>query len=379
MKVLCAPDSYKECMSAISVAEIMTLGCHDAATTVEAPVEVDCCPIADGGDGTVHTLVAATGGQVRQADIIGPLGDPIRASWGRLGDGKTAVIEVAQACGLHLVPSSERDPTRTTSYGVGQLIKAALDDGCRTIVIGLGGSATTDGGAGMASALGARFEGVPEHVTGGDLRDIRTVDLSGLDPRIAEAEIRVACDVNNPLYGDRGAAAVYGPQKGATPEQVEVLDAGLRHWASMVKANPTALGAGAAGGLGFALLGLLKAPLEPGVDLVLDAVGFDDRCRGVDLVLTGEGKLDGQSLQGKACHGVARRAKALGVPTVAIIGTAGYDVQESTDPRQGGELAAWRSIVDAPMTLQEAMQRGPQLLRHATEQVVRQWLRAKMS
>ncbi len=352
----------------------MALGARDAASALGAPIEIDCCPIADGGEGTAETLAAATGGEMRASRVTGPLGEPVRASWAILGDARTAVIEVAEACGLHLIPNTRRDPMRTTSFGVGELIHDALDAGCNRIIVGLGGSGTTDGGAGMASALGARFDGAPAHVTGGDLARIIELDLCDLDSRLAEASIRVACDVNNPLCGPTGSAAVYGPQKGATTEQVAALDAGLSHLASLTHTDPDTPGAGSAGGLGFGLLAFLGATLEPGTDLVLDVLGFQSRCQGADLILTGEGRLDRQSLFGKACIGIARAARMQRVPTIALVGSVGDGVELTTDEQHGGALAAWRCIVDRPMTQQQAIEVAPELLRRAAEQTIRQWI-----
>ncbi len=377
MKIICAPDSFKESLTAPQAAEAMQAGLRLAAAALDLELDVDLCPIADGGEGTVETLAAAGDGTIHHADVTGPLGEPATAKWALLGDGETAVIECAQACGLHLIPPDKRDPEKTTTYGVGELIRCALDAGCKRLIIGLGGSGTTDGGAGLASALGATFAGAPAKVTGGDLIGITAVNLGDLDPRLAQIEIRVACDVNNPLTGSRGSAATYGPQKGATPEQVERLDRGLAHLAEVSRADSQTKGFGAAGGLGFGLATFLNGKLQPGAPMILEIVRFRERCRGAALVLTGEGRLDGQSLYGKATQAVAEAAKREGVPTLALIGAAGPEIERVTDPNEGGAFAAWRSIIDAPMRLEEAIERGAQLMQQAAEQTLRAWCAAR--
>ena len=279
MRVLVAPDSFKGSAAALAVAQAMARGVR----AVFPEAEVLPVPIADGGEGTVEALVVATGGALREATVTGPLGQPVVARWGVLGDGETAVVEMAAASGLPLVPRERRDPRRTTTRGTGELMRAALDAGSRKLVVGIGGSATNDGGTGMARALGARFLGpdgaeLPEG--GAALARLDRVDLSGLDPRLAGAELLVACDVDNPLTGPRGASAVYGPQKGATPEMVRELDAALCRFAERareatgrdVAGRP---GAGAAGGLGAGLLFFTPARLRPGVEIVLEATGFE--------------------------------------------------------------------------------------------------------
>lgn len=357
MNILIAPDSFKESLSAAEAAEAIARGVGRAIPDAT----VDLCPMADGGEGTVEALVRATGGEFFATEVTGPLGEPVDAIWGELGktplpqveqrlgegddsadtpspqpspskgEGGIAVIEMASAAGLEITPPDQRDPTQTTTFGVGQLIHIALDYGNTTVIIGLGGSATTDGGAGCAQALGTRFvdnhhETIEQPMTGGLLETVNEVDLSTVDSRALQARLRVACDVTNPLFGPEGAAHVYAPQKGATPEQVEQLDAGLLHLAKTTfNAEPDRPGMGAAGGLAFGLTHYLGAQLERGIELVMEAVGFDERCRRADLVITGEGKLDGQSIQGKTCMGVAQRAATLGVKTIALVGHAADD------------------------------------------------------
>lgn len=351
MRVLIAPDSFKETLAAGEAAEAIARGIRAA----RPDAALDLCPIADGGEGTVEAMAAATGGVRITTRVTGPLGGPTDALWCRLPD-QTAVIEMAAAAGIALTPIRRRDPTRTTTYGVGELLRAAIDAGCRSIVMGVGGSATCDGGIGAAQALGARLLGrdampLPAPAGGGDLERLAELDPSRLPRELQRLDLRIACDVTNPLFGVNGSAAVYAPQKGATPEQVRQLDEGLRRLAQRVGGDPEQPGAGAAGGLGFMCAALLGARLERGIDLVLDAVDFDRRLREADLVVTGEGKLDTQSEAGKACLGVARRARALGVPTLALVGQVG----EGTDPAAMPEFLARHAIVGTVAALEQAM------------------------
>lgn len=348
MKVVIAPDSFKESLPATEVAEAIAQGvlevCGDA--------RIDRCPMADGGGGTVDAMVAATGGEIRSADVYGPLGEPIRAHWGLLGvpigaglpgelglaavpgdksGGElTAVIEMAAAGGLHLIPPQRRDPMRATTFGVGQLILAALDAGSKHIIVGIGGSATVDGGVGCAQALGVEFldiDGRPcvSGMGGGSLSSIAHVNIKRRDPRLNGVRISVACDVNNPLTGPHGAARVYGPQKGATPEMIEMLEAGLCHLAEVIRRDlymevESIPGGGAAGGLGAGLAAFAGAKLVRGVDVIAKAIGLAGRLRGADLCITGEGRLDSSSRFGKTAFGVALAAGAAGVPTVCLAG-----------------------------------------------------------
>ena len=374
MKVICAPDSFKESLSAAGAAAAMARGVQRAV----ADAIVDQCPIADGGEGTVDAMLAATGGQARTTAVPGPLGAPVAAVWGLLGRRQgapdTAVIEMAAASGLALVPRLQRDPTRTSTLGTGLLLRAALDAGARRIVMGIGGSATNDGGCGMAEALGVRFLDVDGRVVrtpaGGMLERIDRIDVGGLDPRVAETRITVACDVCNPLTGPNGAAAVYGPQKGADEAMVAVLDRGLEHLARRWQRDlgvdvAAAPGAGAAGGLGGGLVAFIGARLEPGIQLVLEAVGFERRVAGCHLCLTGEGRLDGQSLAGKACLGVASAARRHGVPTIALVGAVGPDA----DRTLAAGLAAYRAI--APhLPGEQSMRRAAELIEMAAATVV---------
>jgi len=405
MRIIIAPDSFKESLSATEVASAMAegvlAGCKQAS--------IDLCPMADGGEGTVEAMVAATGGQFRTADVFDPLGAPIRARYGLLGTtsqanlpgeigligaklategetggatGKTAVIEMAAASGLALVPLDKRDPRTTTTFGTGQLIIAALYDGATDLIIGIGGSATTDGGCGCAQALGVVFinaDGEPAvcGLGGGALADIARVDMTGRDPRIPDARIRVACDVANPLTGPKGAARVYGPQKGATPEIVDLLDDGLRHLAEVIRQSlgidvEHMPGAGAAGGLGAGLVAFAGAKLESGVKIISDAVGLAARLVDADLCITGEGKLDSQSAHGKTAYGVAELARDAGVPVICIAGVVEPDESHAI-------FVDVCALVDGQVTVKQAMQTPQPLLVDRTAQAVRRFVKARGS
>jgi glycerate kinase len=326
IKVVIAPSAFKGSLAAGEVAESLAEGVR--RVWPEAGIEL--LPVSDGGEEWVQSMVSAAGGSFVDVRVRGPLGEPVQARYGMIdSDGTaTAVIEMAAASGLTLVPKDRRDPRRASTYGTGELMLAALEQGAQRLLVGIGGSATNDGGAGMASALGVRFlghGGDPLPPGGAALADLDTVDLSGLDARLGEAEVVVASDVSNPLLGEDGASAVYGPQKGATPEVVVELDAALAHFADVVeKAVGRGVrddpGAGAAGGLGFGLMTFCDAELRPGVELALDSIGADRLLEGASLVVTAEGMLDSQTLAGKVPVGVARRARRHGVPVVAVGG-----------------------------------------------------------
>ncbi|HVP66245.1 MAG TPA: glycerate kinase [Anaeromyxobacteraceae bacterium] len=371
MRVVVAPDSFKGSASAVAVAEAMRRG----VLSVFPDADVRTLPIADGGEGTVEALVAATGGHLEQRTVRGPLGDPVRATWGILGDGRTAVVEMAAASGLPLVPPGRRDPRIASTFGTGELVRATLDAGLSSLIIGIGGSATNDGGAGMARALGARFldadgREIPEG--GAALARLARIDLDGLDPRVAASTMVVACDVDNPLTGPRGASAVYGPQKGATPEVVAELDRALGVFASVASratGRDVALlpGAGAAGGLGAGLLFFTPARLRPGVEIVLEATRFDEVVQGADLVVTGEGRTDRQTAMGKAPVGVAAAAKRRGVAVVCVSGGLGDGAEAVLD--RG--IDALASAVPGPMALEEAVARGASLVEAGTARACR--------
>ncbi|MET9716909.1 glycerate kinase [Streptomyces rochei] len=324
-RVLVAADKFKGSLTAVEVAERVTAGLR----RVVPDLAVEALPVADGGDGTVAAAVAA-GFERREVRVVGPLGDEVTAAYA-LREG-TAVVEMAEASGLQRLPEGVLAPLTSSTYGSGELLRAALDAGARTIVFGVGGSATTDGGAGMLSALGARFlDGAGEPVApgGGGLADLASADLSGLDPRLSDVELVLASDVDNPLTGPKGAPAVYGPQKGASPQDVETLDAALGHFAKVLEGTETvgaraaeyaaSPGAGAAGGIGFGAM-LLGARFRPGIEVMLDVLGFAPALERADLVITGEGSLDEQTLHGKAPAGVASAARAAGKEVVAVCG-----------------------------------------------------------
>lgn len=374
MRIVIAPDSFKGSLTSIEVAQAMAEGVRKAAPEAK----VNLLPLSDGGEGLVDSLVVASGGEILEYEVTGPLGTPVLAKMGLMGGGQTAVIEMAQASGLILVPEGERNPLVTTTFGTGELIGKALDLGCTHLIIGIGGSATNDGGMGMAQALGFRFldaDGELLGSGGGELARLARIDASRSDPRLSEVKIEVACDVNNPLTGPEGAAHIYGPQKGATPEMVEFLDAALARYDTILQRDlgknvGKIPGAGAAGGLGAGLMALLNGTLISGIELVLDVLGFDQLAQGSALVLTGEGKFDAQSAFGKVPMGVARRAKALGVPVVVVAGS----VLPSAEVLHGEGVSAFFSILNQPMSLQQAMENGAELVENQVAQVVRLFL-----
>jgi glycerate kinase len=369
MRIIVAPDSFKGSVSAVCTANAMERGIKE----VFPEAQVTKVPIADGGEGTVEALVVATSGMMVYQNVVGPLGNVVQAYWGILGDGETAVIEMAAASGLPLVPNDKKDPRITTTYGTGELIKAALDKGLRKIIIGIGGSATNDGGCGMAQALGGHFlDGNRRELPygGGALAQLDCVDLSGMDQRLADTVIMVACDVDNPLCGPRGATAVYGPQKGATPEMVVELDAALGNFASKVqiatgKEVAEQPGAGAAGGLGAGLLFFTKATLQPGVEIVLATTGFESLVKTAQLVITGEGRTDFQTAFGKAPVGVAKLAKKYNVPTLCLSGGLGQGYE---DVLQHG-IDGLMSTVPGPMTLGECIAGGEELIQKGAKRL----------
>lgn len=362
MRIVVAPDSFKGSVSAVGTANAMEKGIK----AVFPDAEVIKVPIADGGEGTVEALVTATNGQIIYQDVVGPLGDIIQSYWGILGDGKTAVIEMASASGLPLVPNDKKDPRITTTYGTGELIKAALAKGLEKIIIGIGGSATNDGGCGMAQALGGKFldaEGYELPYGGAALVKLERVDLTGLDERLTNAEIIVACDVDNPLCGPKGATAVYGPQKGASPEMIGQLDAALKHFAGKA-ADATGKdvaeypGAGAAGGLGAGLLFFSNAALRPGVEIILETTGFESLVKSAQLVITGEGRTDFQTAFGKAPVGVAKLAKKYNVPTLCLSGGLGQGYEDVLEQGIDGLM----STVPGPMSLDECIEHGAEFI-----------------
>lgn len=373
MKILVAPDKFKGSLSANSAAGAIGRG----LAKVLPDALIDLLPMADGGDGTVEAVVQATNGDIHTSPARNPLGEIVNATWG-IGasrDGiKTAVIEMSAASGLRLVEGRNK-PLEATTFGTGQLIKAALDAGCRRIIIGIGGSATTDGGVGAAQALGVRFidaDGAEIGRGGGALEQLNAIDMSGRDPRLADCEILVACDVDNPLYGPRGAAQVYGPQKGADSEQIERLDSGLRALANAISKHlgfdvSGIEGAGAAGGLGAGLAAFAGANLVAGAVLVGDIVGLSSRIEGSDLVVTAEGRIDSQTARGKVPVGVSREARSRGIPAVAVAGSIGPGAQEV----YAEGLLAIEPICEHPMTLAQASENAEILVEQAAERLMR--------
>lgn len=366
-----APDSFKEAIGAMAAAEAIAEGIMRAIPGAD----FDLAPMADGGEGTVDALVAATGGSKAEAMVEGPLGDPVVAEYGLLGDGNTAVIEMAAASGLALVPESKRDPRYASSYGTGQLIAHALDCGVSRIIVGIGGSATNDAGAGMAQALGAEIldsQGKPIPRGGAALAKARSISVARLHPGIASCEIVAACDVTAPLTGPNGASQVYGPQKGADAKTVDELDAALLSFGKILeKQSGVGLielpGGGAAGGLGAGLVGFLGAAIQPGAKLIAETVGLDKKLDGADWVFTGEGKFDGQSIQGKTPVTVAHMARAMGLPVVVFAGALGEGYEAAY---KEGVTAAF-NITPANTPIEIALRDTAANLTRAAESVCR--------
>lgn len=372
LRVVVAPNAFKGSITAAEAAEAMKQGILAAGGTRCA---VTCVPVADGGDGLIDVMQEALGGQRLWATVSDPRMRPIRAPYCWVASHNLAVIEMARASGLALLPKALQDPTQTTTFGTGELLRAALDAGARRIIVGIGGSATCDGGIGMAAALGFRFldqSGNPVKPIGGSLEAIVAIDRRNSDPRLEDVSLSVACDVTNPLVGANGASMVFAPQKGATPEQVIQLDKGLANLAEVIhKELGVAVGeipgSGAAGGLGGGLYAFLNAELKPGIDLVIDLLKLNQHIADADLVLTGEGRIDGQTRFNKAPAGVARSAKAAGVPCIAICGRIGEGIEALYEIG----FSAVFSICDGPQTPAESMQAAAGLLTRQTEQVVR--------
>ncbi|TWH21370.1 glycerate kinase family protein [Prauserella rugosa] len=373
MRFVIAPSGFKESLEAEAVAAAMAAGVR----RVLPGAHIETVPLVDGGEGSARTLAAATGGELVPATVTGPTGRPVDAHFAVLGgDGpRTAFVEMAAAAGLRLVPQDDRDPGFTTTYGVGELIRAALDAGCERILVGCGDSGTSDGGAGALRALGARVLG-PDGTQVADggyaLADAVDLDVSGLDPRLAGTEMLIACNPHNVLTGDRGVARVFGPQKGATPEQVCLLEKALTQWAKLVEYRcdrdlRTAPGSGASGGLGAGLAGVLGARLLPRFDVLLDHVDLDAKLAGADLVLTAEGAIDFQTPRGKVPAEVARRAKLAGKPVIALAGTIGRGARTTHE----AGIDAYAGILAAPVALAEAMAHTAELVTDATERTLR--------
>jgi len=373
MRILIAPDKFKNSMSASEAAAMIAAG----VKAVYPNAEIIKMPLSDGGEGLVDVLTGSRSSSLQHKIVTGPLGKPVNACWGLIDHGKTAVLEMAEASGLNLVPESQRNPALASTDGTGELIKAALDKGCTKLIIGIGGSATNDGGAGMARALGAVFidrQGRSLSGGGAELVELERIDISGLDQRLRRVETVVASDVDNPLTGPQGAAYTYAPQKGATPEVVERLDRALKRYSEVVKRDlgydlEKAKGAGAAGGLGAGLIAFLDAEIQPGVNLVLDQMEFDSVLHNCNLVITGEGKLDQQTVHGKVPVGVARRAREKKIPVLALTGT--LEANPLTLHLEG--ITACFAIADGPLSTEDSIKKGPELLKNKTVQLMRLW------
>lgn len=373
MRFVLAPDSFKESMTAKEVCIAMEKGIKRVFPSAEC-IHV---PMADGGEGTVQSLVDATGGKLYFEKVTGPLGTIVESKFGILGDGETAVIEMAEASGLHLVDPdvAKRNPLVTTTYGTGELIKAALDKGVKKVLIGLGGSATNDGGAGMLQALGARListSGDEVAFGGGELWRLSSIDTSNLDKRLSDVEVIVACDVKNPLTGENGASYVFGPQKGATKERVEILDRNLKHYAKVIKEQfnidvDNQEGAGAAGGLGAALLGFCNAQLKSGIDIVIEYSRLEEKTKGADYVFTGEGSIDSQTKFGKTPVGVAKIAKKQGASVIALAGRIGDGIEDLYDLGIDSVIG----ILPGAISLEKALATGKENIEVTTENVCR--------
>lgn len=378
-KIVIAPQGFKESLTGIEIARAMEQGVR----IVWPDAETVLVPVADGGDGTLQSLVDSSGGTARTTQAVDPLGREIEVAWGALGDGRTAVIEMARSSGLALLGLGERDPLNSTTYGVGQVMKAALDSGFTHFIIGIGGSATNDGGAGMAQALGARMldaDGSELPPGGAALANLDRIDVSGFDERLAKTSIEVACDVNNPLCGPTGASAIFGPQKGATAEQIATLDAALNRFGQIAKRDlgsdvSEIPGAGAAGGLGAGLMAFANARLRLGADIVLEAVKLDEKLADADLVIVGEGQFDRSTVFNKSPVAVAERARRRGIPVIGIAGSLGAGYREVHDHG----IDAVFSLVNRPMPLEDAMADTERLVARATEEACRAMAAAKRS
>jgi len=371
MKIVVAPDSFKGSLTAVEVSDAIEQGVRE----IFPEAEIVKIPMADGGDGTVQCLVNATGGEILKEKVKGPLGDEVLASYGILGDKKRAVIEMAEASGLTLVPENKRNPLITTTYGTGQLIKSALDQGCRKMIIGIGGSATNDGGAGMVQALGAKLldkNGKEIGFGGGELKKIFRIDTKYLDKRLSETKVLIASDVSNPLCGPKGASQVYGPQKGATPEIIEELDESLAYFAEIIKRDlnkdiKDMPGSGAAGGLGAGLIAFLDAELRPGIEITIEIVKLEQAIKDADLVITGEGKIDSQTIYGKAPIGVAKIAKKYNIPVIAVAAI----ISDDADIVHQYGINTLLKISEPPINLAEPKLKKVQLIKKCIEQFLK--------
>lgn len=370
-KYVLAPDSFKESMTAKEVCDAMEQGIRK----VEPEAEIIKIPMADGGEGTVDSLVDATKGQKITVKVTGPLGNKINAYYGLLGDGKTAVIEMAKASGLEIVPIEQRNPLKTTTFGTGELIKNALDHGVEKIIVGLGGSSTNDGGSGMAQALGARLLDENGHEIkfgGGNLDKLVRIDTTNLDPRLKRIKIILASDVTNPLVGKEGASVVFGPQKGATPEMVKKLDINLRHYAAIIKEDldkeiADKKGAGAAGGLGAGLMAFTNYEMHQGIKIAIEVTKLEEKIKDADYVFTGEGGTDFQTKFGKTPYGVAKLGKKYHKPVISLAGYLGEGIESLYD----SGFTAIFGILPGSCSLEDALRNGTSNVTRTTENIVR--------
>jgi glycerate kinase len=369
--IVLAPDSFKESMTAKEACKAMERGIKKVNSNISC-VHV---PMADGGEGTMQSLVDGTNGKIYSFKVVGPLGNEVEAQYGILGDGEIGVLEMASASGIHLVPLAQRNPLITTTYGTGQLIKACLDHGVKKLLIGIGGSATNDGGAGVVQALGGRLldkQGNELGFGGGELGKLHAIDLTNFDSRLKEVAVEVACDVNNPLCGERGASNVYGPQKGATKEIIGILDDNLKHYADIIKKQLgkdvlDEPGAGAAGGLGAGLMTFLNGTLKKGIEMVIQYAGLEEKVKDADMVWTGEGSIDFQTQYGKTPLGVATVAKKYNKPVIALAGRVG----EGTDMLYGMGIDSIFGIMKGVASLEEALTKGQENVEKTSENVIR--------
>ena len=367
--ILISPQEFKESLTGYEVA----LAIKDGINRVDSSVNVKIAPVADGGDGTLKTMVDVTNGEIIKENVHDPLGKEIEAEWGKLGDNQTAVIEMARASGLALLNENEKSALNTTTYGTGQLFKAALDSGAKKFILGIGGSATNDGGAGFVSAIGAKLLDKNNNdvfPSGANLNSIENIDLSNIDKRINQIEVKVACDVNNPLCGDSGASVIFGPQKGANTDQIKILDENLFYWSQLIETQigkniRDIPGAGAAGGLGAGLMAFVNAELALGADIVLDTLDYEKKLPGIDLVIVGEGQTDKSTQFNKSPVAVSTRAKKYGIPVICISGSLGEGYKECSS--QG--IDSFFSIVNKPMELDYALDNAYDLIRSSTEEI----------
>lgn len=371
LTIVLAPDSFKESMTAKEVCEAMERGIKKVNSNITC-IHV---PMADGGEGTMQSLVDATKGKVYSLKVDGPLGDQVEAQYGILGDGEIGILEMASASGIHLVSPEQRNPLLTTTYGTGQLIKACLDHGVKKLLIGIGGSATNDGGAGVIQALGGRLldkQGTELAFGGGELGKLSTIDLSNFDSRLKDVIVEVACDVSNPLCGESGASNVYGPQKGATREMISILDDNLRHYADIIKKQLgkdvlDVPGAGAAGGLGAGLMAFLNGSLKKGIEMVIEYAGLEEKVKDADMVWTGEGSIDFQTQYGKTPLGVATVSKKHNKPVIALAGRVG----EGIDVLYESGIDSIFGITKGATSIEEALAKGQENIEKTAENIIR--------